>query len=45
MISGQEEVDDYLICVYSQNVKDTEGLMEESAVIKSKLSSIYAELD
>lgn len=47
IINGQEEVDDYLICIYSQNVKDTEAknLLGESAVIKSKLSSFYAELD
>ncbi|WP_019415171.1 M3 family oligoendopeptidase [Paenisporosarcina sp. TG20] len=47
VISGWEEVDDYLICVYAQNVKDTEAknLMAESSVIKSKLTSFQAELD
>ncbi|WP_075619111.1 M3 family oligoendopeptidase [Paenisporosarcina indica] len=47
VLSWWEEVDDFLICIYAQNVKDTEVmiLMDESAVIKSELTTIQSEVD
>lgn len=46
-ISTSEEVDDFLICKYAENVKDldVQNLLAESAVIKSKFGSIQIDLD
>jgi len=46
-ISMSEEVDDFLICKYAENVKElgVQKLLAESAVIKSKLSSFQVNLD
>lgn len=46
-LSGWEEVDDYSICVYAEDVADSAGaaLMEKSAVVKVKLTSAQSELD
>ncbi len=46
-LSGWEEVDDYSICVYAEDVTDSAGaaLMEKSAVVKAKLTSAQSELD
>ncbi|MGG3943683.1 M3 family oligoendopeptidase [Peribacillus psychrosaccharolyticus] len=45
--NGSEEFDDLLICIYAQNTNNTEviGLLDHSAVIKSKLQSIQLELN
>lgn len=45
--SGWDELDDFVICVYSQDVKDSEAvaLLDESAVIKSKLDSVQLDFD
>lgn len=47
VISGWEEVDDFIICIYAQNVKDSEVmfLMDESTVIKSELTTLQIEVD
>lgn len=46
-ISTSEEVDDFLICKYADNVKDldVQSLLAESAVIKSKFGSFQVDLD
>lgn len=45
--SGWDELDDFVICVYSQDVTDSEAvvLLDESAVIKAKLDSVQIDLD
>ena len=45
--SGWDELDDFVICLYSQDVKDSEAvvLLDESAVIKAKLDSVQIDLD
>ncbi|AQQ54982.1 oligoendopeptidase F [Planococcus lenghuensis] len=45
--AGWEEVDDFLICAYSDNVEDREAvnLMDESGIIRSELNTLQAELD
>lgn len=42
-----EQLDDYAICVYAENVTDQSAiaLMDESAVLKAKLVSLQVELD
>lgn len=46
-LSGWDEVDDFSVCTYAENVKDQTSiaLMEESALIKSKLSSFQINFD
>lgn len=46
-LSGWEEVDDYSICVYAEDVADSAGveLMEKSAVLKAGLTSVQSNLD
>lgn len=41
------QIDDFLVCVYAENVLDKEvkNLMNESAVVKSELDSCQSELD
>ncbi|WP_165843710.1 M3 family oligoendopeptidase [Planococcus halotolerans] len=45
--SGWDELDDFVICVYSQDVTDSDAvvLLDESAVIKAKLDSVQIDLD
>ncbi|MCP3739369.1 M3 family oligoendopeptidase [Rossellomorea sp. BNER] len=47
VISGSLEVDDYLICVYSEDVKNesVSNLLTESSKIKANLASLVVELD
>lgn len=47
VLSGWEEVDDYSICLYAENVAtpSVQTLMEESAVLKTRLSSVELDLD
>lgn len=42
-----DELDDFVICVYSQDVTDSDAvvLLDESAVIKAKLDSVQIDLD
>lgn len=42
-----EQLDDFAICAYAENVADQEAisLMDESAVLKAKLASLQIELD
>ncbi|WP_282019463.1 M3 family oligoendopeptidase [Planomicrobium okeanokoites] len=42
-----DELDDFVICVYSQDVTDNDAvvLLDESAVIKAKLDSVQIDLD
>ena len=45
--SGWEELDDLAICIYAQNVTDSDALvlMDESAVIKSQLNTLQIDFD
>lgn len=44
---GWEQLDDFAICAYAENVADQAAiaLMDESAVLKAKLASLQIELD
>ncbi|ANU18411.1 oligoendopeptidase F [Planococcus maritimus] len=44
---GWEQLDDFAICTYAEDVKDQNAiaLMDESMVLKAKLSSLQIELD
>lgn len=44
---GWEQLDDFAICAYAENVADQSSiaLMDDSAVLKAKLTSLQIELD
>ncbi len=46
IMNGSLEVDDFLICLYSENVEDTEALylLEESAQIKTDFETLKSSI-